>query len=191
MTTRNAEFRLAQDQDFTAIVRLNEVNFVKNLSALEREDGFLSAVFSLAQISAMAGDLGITIATIDGTLAGFLCAFRNDFDHGSAVVAKMIEAYPRMRFEGRALSEWRSYVYGPVCIDRRFRRSGLLRGLYGFQLRSLAGQFEVGVALISRSNPHSMAAHIAGLGMIEAGEFEVGGNVFASVAFRVPDGLVT
>ena len=186
MTMQNVEYRLAQDRDFTAIVRLNEANFVKNLNESEREDGFLSAIFSLEQIVAMASDLGITIANVDGVLAGFLCAFRNDFDHGSPVVAKMIEAYPHMLFESRPLSEWRTYVYGPVCIDRRFRRSGLLRGLYTSQLRSLAGQFEVGVALISRNNPHSMAAHLAGLGMIETGDFAISGNVFATVAFRVP-----
>jgi hypothetical protein len=62
----------------------------------------------------------------------------------------------------------------------------LLRGLYEAQKRELAGQFEVGVALIARNNPHSFKAHVAGLGMTEVGEFEVNGNKFATVAFRLP-----
>jgi hypothetical protein len=98
----------------------------------------------------------------------------------------MIESYDRMRFEGKLLSEYTSYIYGPVCIDRAHRRKGLLRGLYEAQKRDLAGQFEVGVALIARDNPHSFDAHIAGLGMIETGDFEVNGNLFAAVAFRLP-----
>ena len=179
-------YRLAQSQDFAAIVGLNELNFIKNLSEEERRDGFLSAVFTRAQIAAMADDLGITIALVDGELAGFLCAFRKEFDHGSPVVAQMLAAYPRMRFAGKPLSEWHSYVYGPVCIDRKFRRAGLLRGLYEAQRRTLAGQFDLGVALIARNNPHSLAAHIAGLGMVETGDFEVGGNLFATVAFAMP-----
>jgi hypothetical protein len=61
----------------------------------------------------------------------------------------------------------------------------LLRGLYEAQKQDLAEQFEIGVALISRSNPHSFDAHVAGLGMTEAGEFEVNGNIFAAVAFRL------
>jgi hypothetical protein len=50
----------------------------------------------------------------------------------------------------------------------------------------MAGQFEIGVALVARDNVHSLDAHVAGLGMIEAGNFEVNGNVFAAVVFRLP-----
>jgi hypothetical protein len=49
----------------------------------------------------------------------------------------------------------------------------------------LAGQFELGVALISHSNPHSMQAHVEGLGMTKSGEFELNGNSFAILAFRI------
>jgi hypothetical protein len=50
----------------------------------------------------------------------------------------------------------------------------------------LAGLFEVGVALVSRDNPHSLQAHVLGLGMTEVGGFEVNGNRYATVAFRLP-----
>ncbi len=182
---RSAIFRRALPNDYSAIVEINKANFVANLSEDERREGFLSAVFTLAQTAAMAEDLGTTVAIVDGQLAGFLCAFRNDFDHGSPVVAKMIESYDYLSFEGRLLNSYRSYAYGPVCIDRAHRRKGLLRGLFEEQKRQLAGRFEVGVALIARSNQHSMDAHVAGLGMTDVGSFEVGGNVFATVAFRV------
>ena len=73
----------------------------------------------------------------------------------------------------------------PQRQDAEHRRRGLLRGLYDFQKKDLAGQFDVGVALVSHSNPHSMQAHVEGLGMSEAGEFEVNGNLFAILAFRI------
>jgi hypothetical protein len=62
----------------------------------------------------------------------------------------------------------------------------LLRGLYEAQKKDLAGQFDIGVALISRDNPHSLKAHVYGLGMTEVGDFEANGNVYATVAFTVP-----
>ena len=179
-------YRRALPHDYPAILRLNSANFIANLAEQDRRDGFLSAVFTPEQTAAMAEDLGTTVAIVDGALAGFLCAFRNDFDHGSPVVAKMIESYDRMRFEGKLLSSYNTYAYGPVCIARAYRRKGLLRGLYEEQKRELAGKFEVGVALIARNNPHSMQAHVAGLGMTDVGSFELNGNVFATVAFRVP-----
>jgi ribosomal protein S18 acetylase RimI-like enzyme len=179
------QYRRATAKDYPDIVLLNAANFITNLAEEERRDGFLSAIFTEKQVAAMAGELGIMVAVVADKLAGFLCAFGNDFDHGSPVVAKMIASYERMWFEGKSLSSYHSYVYGPVCIDRAFRRKGLLRGLYEAQIQDLAGQFEIGVALISRSNPHSFDAHVAGLGMTEAGEFEVNGNIFAAVAFRL------
>jgi hypothetical protein len=51
----------------------------------------------------------------------------------------------------------------------------------------MAGQFEIGVALVARDNIHSLNAHVAGLGMIEAGDFEFNGSVFAIVVFRLPN----
>jgi hypothetical protein len=61
----------------------------------------------------------------------------------------------------------------------------LLRGLYEAQKQELAGRFEVGVAFVSRTNPHSLEAHVAGLGMTEVGDFELKGNVYVILAFRV------
>jgi hypothetical protein len=182
----NVQYRRAHPADYPDILRLNEANFRVNLSEEERADGFLSAVFSPKQIAAMAEELGIMIAVVQDKFAGFLCAFRNDFDHGSPVVGKMIASYERMQLEGKSLSAYRSYAYGPVCIDRPFRRQGLLRGLYEAQVRDLAGLFEIGIALVSRDNPHSLDAHVFGLGMTEVGGFEVNGNCYATLVFRLP-----
>ena len=181
-------YRQAVPADYPAIVKLNTVNFIANLAEDARQDGFLSALFTLEQTASIAEDLGTTVAIVDGQFAGFLCAFRNDFPHGSPVVAKMIESYDRMRFAGKLLNQYKTYAYGPVCIDRAHRRKGLLRGLFQEQKRALAGRFEVGVALIARTNQHSLEAHIAGLGMIDVGSFEVNGNLFATVAFFLEQG---
>ncbi|MPZ77176.1 MAG: hypothetical protein GEU77_11705 [Deltaproteobacteria bacterium] len=180
------EFRRARKEDYSAILRLQSANYTGNLSEEERREGFLSAQFTLKQVEMIAADLGIALVTVGSDIAGSLCAIRREFDHGSPVVAKMLESYDHVCFEGKPLSAFNSYVYGPVCIAREYRRRGLLRGLYEFQTKDLAGRFEAGVALVSRSNPHSLQAHIAGLGMVEVGEFEVKGNLYAILAFRMP-----
>jgi predicted GNAT superfamily acetyltransferase len=178
-------FSRAQPQDYFAILRLQSANFIGNLSIEERQEGFLSAEFTFRQVAEMAEDLGTTIASVDGDVVAFLCAFRSKFNHGSPVNAKMLESYDQVEFDGKALSSYHSYIYGPVCIDRAYRRRGLLRGLYEVQKQELAGCFEVGVAFVSRSNPHSLKAHVAGLGMTEVGNFELNGNVYTILAFRV------
>jgi predicted GNAT superfamily acetyltransferase len=183
------KYRRAIAEDYPAILRLHSANFIENLSPEERKEGFLSAKFTSRQIAEMAEDLGTTIASVDGAVVAFLCAFRNEFNHGSPVIAKMRESYDRVEFDGKALSSYHSYIYGPVCIDRTYRRRGLLRGLYEAQKQDLGGRFEVGVAFVSRGNPYSVKAHVAGLGMTEVGDFELKGNVYVMLAFRVPPSI--
>ena len=74
-----------------------------NLSEEERKEGFPSAEFSPEQVSRLAADLGTTLATINGELLGFRCAFGNDFDHGSLVIAKMLDTYDLVTFDGHPL----------------------------------------------------------------------------------------
>ena len=186
MTLEAVQFRRAESEDYTAILRLQRANYFDNLSVEERKEGFLSAEFTEEQVAAMAKDLGIMIAVCADQLAGYLCAFRNEFNHGSPVLAKMLESYDQVEFDGKALSTYRSYIYGPVCVDRGYRGQGLLRGLYEAQKNDLAGKFDVGVAFVARDNPHSLQAHVTGLGMTEVGDFTARGNIYAILAFRVP-----
>ena len=67
--------------------------------------------------------------------------------------------------------------------------AGDCSGDYEAQKQELAGRFEVGVAFVSRTNPHSLHAHVVGLGMTEVGDFELNGNVYAILAFRVPSNI--
>ncbi|MGH7875214.1 MAG: N-acetyltransferase [Candidatus Binatia bacterium] len=176
-------FRRARVVDYPHILRLQSANFIANLTAEERKQGFLSAQFSAAQTAQIAEDLGTMVALVDDQVAGFLCAFRNQFETGSPVIARMLESYDRLLFEGRPLSFFKSYIYGPVCIGREYRQRGLLRGLYEAQKNDLAGRFDLGVAFVARNNPHSLQAHVAGLGMSKVGDFEVADNIYVVLAF--------
>jgi predicted GNAT superfamily acetyltransferase len=178
-----AQYRRAVAGDYQEILQLQSANYIANLTEEERRTGFLSAQFSLAQTAQIAEELGITVAVLDGRVAGFLCAFRNDFPSGSPVIAEMLRSYSRFSFEDRPLSSFLSYIYGPVCIAREYRGRGLLRGLYETQKKDLSGRFEIGVAFVSRSNAHSLRAHVNGLGMAEVGDFQVAANRYVALAF--------
>ena len=178
-------YRRARHEDYSGILRLQTANYIANLSPQERAEGFLSAEFTPEQIAAIAEDLGIIVALEGENIAGYLCAFRNEFNHGSPVLAKMFESYERLQFEEKPLSSYKTYVYGPVCIGRDYRKRGLLRGLYEAQKKDLAGRFEIGVAFVSRDNPNSLQAHIAGLRMKKLGDFQAKGNTYTVLAFSL------
>lgn len=186
MTLANTSYRRASAADYVQILDLQSANYVGNLTEAERQQGFLSAQFTAEQTALIAEDLGTTVALVGGQIAGFVCAFRKEFPTGSPVIAQMLSSYDTLRFEDRPLSSFASYIYGPVCIARAYRGRGLLRGLYETQRSGLAGKFDIGVAFVSRSNPHSLSAHTKGLAMSEAGDFTALGNVYAALAFRLP-----
>jgi predicted GNAT superfamily acetyltransferase len=179
------DFRRAKPQDFPNILKLQSDNYIGNLRIEERREGFLSAEFTPDQVAEMADDIGIIVASQSQSVLGYLCGFRCDFNHQSPVIAKMLQMFDRVYFQGKPLASYRTFIYGPVCIHRAHRGRGLLRGLYEALKKEVAGQFEVGVAFVARNNPHSLQAHVAGLDMAEVGEFEVKGNVYVILAFNV------
>lgn len=179
------EPRPALPDDYQGILDLAEAYQFQNLSPEERLQGFLSARFSLAQIAAMAEDLGIFIACEHGRIEGFLCASRFDWPETPPIIQSMFAAFDHLQFQGRLLSSQRVFLYGPVCIDLPFRGKGLLRGMFQCLNRTLAGRYEAGAVFVAADNPHSMDAHIRGLGMEAVGEFVHAGLSYHILAFRL------
>ncbi len=103
-------------------------------------------------------------------------------------MAEMVRRFDRVRYGGRLLSDRQPFVYGPVVVDRGYRRRGVLRGLYQRLLLEVAGRFDVGVAMVAADNRHSADAHILGLGMTAVGTFECRGRSYSILAFPVPPG---
>ncbi len=179
-------FRRATLQDLSAILDLQEANFVGNLSIEDRQSGFLSARFTRSQLAEMADDIGIMVADNGQQVLGFLCASQRDFNRQFPLLAVMLQQCDRIQYRGKPLSSHNSFIYGPVCIDRSQRGRGLLRGLYEALRQEVAGKYRVGVTFIAKENPHSLRAHVDGLGMAEVGKFEFGGRGYNILAFNVP-----
>ena len=184
-------FRRAAQDDLSAILGLLEANLADNLSVEERKSGFLSAKFTRAQVAEMANDLGIIVADDGRGIVGFVCASPLEFNRQFPLLAAMLQHFDRLHYGGKPLSACPAFMYGPVCVDRSQRGKGLLRGLYERLLIEVTGKYDVGVAFVARGNPHSLRAHVDGLGMADVGEFEFGGRAYAIVAFAVPRSVAT
>jgi len=183
----DAMFRRVRESDYAALVALQEANLRDNLTEAQLSEGFLSARFSREQFAAMDAGVALVVAEVDGLIAGYLCGSSVEFNRRFALLAAMIERYPHSELRGRALQSYASFVYGPVCVDRRFRGRGLLRGLYRALRAEAAGKFEIGVAFVAQDNTHSLAAHVQGLGMCDAGSFEFDARRYRILAFEVEE----
>lgn len=179
------EIRRASSGDYAEIIELQTANFLANLTAEDREGGFLSAQFTLPQVVAMADDLGVLVARDADHVVGYVCVHRTNLARLPPLVEAMVRFCRAASYRGTLLAQARLFVYGPVCIARAHRGRGVLRQLYRAVLGEMAGKFEVGVTLVSDDNPHSLHAHVDGLGMHNVARFEHGGRMYHLLAFAV------
>jgi L-amino acid N-acyltransferase YncA len=179
------QYRLLRDEDLPGVLALQEANLHANLTDAERGEGFLSARFGPEQFTAMAAQVGVLVATDDDRVAGYACASELDYNRRFPLLAAMIDAFPRTLYHGRALDQAACFVYGPICVDRAWRGRGVLRSLVQALSRHTASRFDCGVAFIAQDNPRSLAAHVHGLGLLEAGGFEHNGRAYHIVVLPV------
>ncbi len=179
------EITRAGTSDYNGILDLQSRCFIDNLTADEREDGFVSAEFSLSQIEAMATDLGIVVVREGKRVMAYACASRLDFFPRPPILDAMSKCLEGAVFRDKVLMKAQTFVYGPVCIDTGLRGTGLLRRMFATLKAGLSGRFEFGVAFVSADNHRSLNAHMGGLGMTGVGLFEYGGNQYHALAFPI------
>src|SRR5262245_7771497 len=133
--------RRATPADYSGICELAAANYEQNLSPNDRQRGFLSAEFTSQQIADMATDLGIVVASDEGRVVGFACASRHDWSGQPPVVKNMFAKFDQIQFQGRPLTEYTAFVYGPVCVDVSYRGRGLAGELYRGIQQEVSGRY--------------------------------------------------
>jgi hypothetical protein len=88
-----------------------------------------------------------------------------------------------LEYLGQRLSVENSYQYGPVCIDKSVRGSGLLEEIFDFSREHMAKRFPILVTFINKINPRSYAAHTRKLGLEVIQEFEYNSNRYYELVY--------
>jgi predicted GNAT superfamily acetyltransferase len=176
-------FRKANPADFPKILELQKLNLLQNLEPQDQKAGFLSIEYSAEELALLNQELGIFVALKDDHLAGFLINQTMEFAVQSPLITAMVKRFSEVQYNGRPLSSFRTFIYGPVCVDRKQRGRGILEGLYDVMLKTLQGQYDVGVAFVSDNNPRSFYAHRDKLGMNVVDEFRFNDQKYSTLVF--------
>lgn len=178
------QFRRAQPSDYSALAAIAAENTGGSREA-KAGGGFLTGHFTPEYFASANADLAVIVADDHGTLAGFLSTTTREAGDHRPILQAMLTACGQFTLDHRRLSDWKLFIYGPVCVAAGYRGQGLLKKLFMELKRELAGRYEVGVAFVDRENPHSLRAHVQGLGMTQAGEFEFQERRYYLLAFRL------
>jgi len=158
---RAAALRIARsNDDFEGILALQRANLRQALSPGEQAaGGFVFLQHDLAVLRRMAAKLPQAIALADGRVVGYCLALAVGLRHEVPDLEPMFVQFERCRHRGRALSSWRYFVGGQVCVDREFRGQRLAARLYREICGSLPAPYEVCVTEIAARNRASLSSH--------------------------------
>lgn len=175
------EVEAAQQSDFEQVVSLQKRNSLAVLKADELDDGFLSSSFSATQFAQISESVALYVARNNSSVIGFVCASTPEFNRSFPLPAAMIERFPEISIGSHLLTELRSFITGPVCVDKNYRGQGIFEALYGALFEAQKTRFDVALALISVANKRSIKAHQK-VGMDAIDSFRFGDREFFIVA---------
>jgi hypothetical protein len=175
--------RIGTESDIEGILALQSQNLYANLSATELAGGFVMTPFTPELIRQLFAQTGVFVAEIDRQIAGYMLAGDWDFFSQWEIFRVMISRLPTLKFQGMNINVEQSFQYGPVCIDRTLRGSGILPALFAKMRSSLAPKFPIGITFINQLNQRSFMAHTRKLDLEIIDEFELNGNSFYTLAF--------
>lgn len=95
-----------------------------------------------------------------------------------------------MAFNGSNITTENSFQYGPICIDKKYRGSGLLNLLFEEMRVEFFNKYPISVTFINKVNAISTAAHTKKLNWEIIDEFEFNNKTYIGLAFDMKNSVL-
>lgn len=178
------DYRLGTKDDLPQVAALQHRYHVDTIAEEDRPDGFVTTRFTRGQFERLIDEeRGLSVAVDDGRVVAYAMAASWDYWSAWPLFRFMIDDLPNTVYLGRTLSIANSYQYGPVCLDKPYRGTGMLASLFDFSRRTMAARFPVLITFINRENPRSLAAHRDKLGLDVIKPFDFEGRHYYELGY--------
>lgn len=163
--------------DYDGIVALLKTYHVDYISAEDKKDGFVTTNLTEEQLTRLiVEEKGVTIAKENGKVYAFALAASWDYWKEWPLFAYMIEHLEEYSLNGVTITKENSYQYGPICIDKSVRGTGIFEKVFYASLASMKPRFPIMATFINKINPRSYVAHTRKVHTTEAGSFTFNNN---------------
>jgi hypothetical protein len=178
------ELKIADFHDIDGIFALHSKYQIDTILEEDKKDGFVTTAFSKEQLSdIIEKEQGIFVAVEEGEIVAYVMSASWQYWSPWPIFAVMMEDLPHLSFQAQTLSVHNSYQYGPVCVDKRVRGSGVLEKLFDFALEHMQQKYPILVTFINKINHRSYSAHTRKIGLKVIAEFAFNGNAYYELAF--------
>jgi hypothetical protein len=178
------QLKIAQIKDIDNILKLHAKYQLATIAKDDKKDGFVTTGFTPEELKAIIEqEQGIFIAVENDIVLGYVMSASWQFWSKWPMFVHMIKDLPKLNYLGQTLTVDNSYQYGPVCIDKSVRGSGLLEKLFDFALDSMSKRYPILVTFVNVINERSYTAHKRKLGLDVIQEFEFNNNTYYEMVF--------
>ncbi|MBS9782498.1 MAG: GNAT family acetyltransferase [Arcobacter sp.] len=182
--------KIAELKDIDDILKLHYKYQIDSIKEDDKEDGFVTTAFTKEQLKdIIEKEQGIFIARNDDEVLAYVMSASWQFWSAWPIFTYMMENLGNLEYKGQKLSEHNSYQYGPVCVDKSLRGSGVLEDLFEFAREQMAKKYPILVTFINKINPRSYIAHTKKLGLEVICEFEYNGNNYYELVYDTKKSL--
>ena len=178
------QLKIAELKDIENILKLHSKYQLATIEQEDKKDGFVTTAFTKEELKdIIQKEQGIFIAVENDIVLGYVMSASWQFWSKWPIFELMIKDLPKLNYLGQTLSINNSYQYGPVCIDKSVRGSGLLEQLFDFALESMSKRYAILVTFVNKINERSYSAHKRKLGLDVIQEFEFNGNHYYEMVY--------
>ena len=140
--------RVETDEELNQILALQRANIPASISEEEKyKEGFLTVHHSFETLKAMNDKCSHIIAKYENKVVGYALSMVKEFKDTIKVLKPMFQ-----EIDGCVKNNYSYITMGQICIDKAFRKQGVFRGLY---------EFDVIITEVDNRNTRSVNAHKA------------------------------
>lgn len=175
--------RSGKQQDIAGVLALQEQYLYRNLSEVERKNGFVTTPFTVGQIEEIILEGGLFIAE-DENASIIAYVFAGSWKYFSKweIFNIMVARFPDLSFNGSEITTENSFQYGPICIDETYRGTGVLQQIFEEMRVAFSKKFPISVTFINKINVISERAHTSKLGWKIIDQFNFNNNQYIVLA---------
>jgi GNAT superfamily N-acetyltransferase len=149
--------RVSTLDELEQIRTLQLQNGAQNITPEEKlQEGFVTLQHTVALLEQMNATCAHIIAKDNDMVIGFALVMLSSFRNEIEVLIPMFE-----RIDGLVPNDKTYVIMGQICVDKKYRKQGIFRGLYHFYREELQHEFDYLITEVATINLRSMQAHEA------------------------------
>lgn len=185
------ELRKGRLIDIPAVLDLHFKYQIDSIKEEDKKDGFVTTAFTKEELTSLIEkEDGLFLCFVDDKLVAYVMCASWSFWSVWPMFKYMLKNLSKLSYKGLELSEFNSYQYGPICIDKSQRGTDVLSLLFDFAREEMNSKYPILVTFINKNNPRSFQAHTRKLGLEVITEFEFNNNNYYELVYDTSVKLV-